>query len=163
MLHIWYQRWWNVLNTVPGSVLCVFNCECHEFTITALISNPWFWQVCVVVLISSLCACVFQSRQLESETGTTEEHSLNKEARKWATRVAREHKNIIHYKRVRGTGCTFLLENNIYYKAHTHTHTWTSSVSGKNLLEILLRCKLIIELQMIMSMSHESTKIKQKN
>lgn len=44
---------------------------------------------------------VYQSRQLESETGTTEEHSLNKEARKWATRVAREHKNIIHYKRVR--------------------------------------------------------------
>ncbi|XP_058490090.1 F-BAR and double SH3 domains protein 2-like isoform X3 [Solea solea] len=39
------------------------------------------------------------SRQLESETGTTEEHSLNKEARKWATRVAREHKNVIHYKR----------------------------------------------------------------
>ncbi|KAM8853301.1 F-BAR and double SH3 domains protein 2 isoform 4-T4 [Synchiropus picturatus] len=39
------------------------------------------------------------SRQLESESGTTEEHSLNKEARKWATRVAREHKNIIHYKR----------------------------------------------------------------
>ncbi|XP_041849884.1 F-BAR and double SH3 domains protein 2-like [Melanotaenia boesemani] len=30
------------------------------------------------------------SRQLESESGTTEEHSLNKEARKWATRVARE-------------------------------------------------------------------------
>ncbi|XP_069391005.1 F-BAR and double SH3 domains protein 2 isoform X4 [Paralichthys olivaceus] len=39
------------------------------------------------------------SRQLESDTGTTEEHSLNKEARKWATRMAREHKNIIHYKR----------------------------------------------------------------
>uniref|UniRef100_A0A8C2Y7Y6 F-BAR and double SH3 domains protein 2 n=1 Tax=Coturnix japonica TaxID=93934 RepID=A0A8C2Y7Y6_COTJA len=38
-------------------------------------------------------------RQLESETGTTEEHSLNKEARKWATRVAREHKNIIHSQR----------------------------------------------------------------
>jgi len=44
---------------------------------------------------------LFQSRQLESETGTTEEHSLNKEARKWATRVAREHKNIIHSQRVR--------------------------------------------------------------
>lgn len=43
---------------------------------------------------------VLQSRQLESETGTTEEHSLNKEARKWATRVAREHKNIIHSQRV---------------------------------------------------------------
>ncbi|XP_075775665.1 F-BAR and double SH3 domains protein 2 isoform X4 [Pelodiscus sinensis] len=40
-----------------------------------------------------------RSRQLESETGTTEEHSLNKEARKWATRVAREHKNIIHNQR----------------------------------------------------------------
>ncbi|XP_043848314.1 F-BAR and double SH3 domains protein 2 isoform X2 [Dromiciops gliroides] len=39
------------------------------------------------------------SRQLESETGTTEEHSLNKEARKWATRVAREHKNIVHNQR----------------------------------------------------------------
>lgn len=43
---------------------------------------------------------VFQSGKLESETGTTEEHSLNKEARKWATRVAREHKNIIHSQRV---------------------------------------------------------------
>ncbi|XP_036180954.1 F-BAR and double SH3 domains protein 2 isoform X1 [Myotis myotis] len=42
------------------------------------------------------------SRQLESETGTTEEHSLNKEARKWATRVAREHKNIVHQQRVLG-------------------------------------------------------------
>ncbi|XP_067606348.1 F-BAR and double SH3 domains protein 2 isoform X4 [Pseudorca crassidens] len=40
------------------------------------------------------------SRQLESETGTTEEHSLNKEARKWATRVAREHKNIVHQQRI---------------------------------------------------------------
>uniref|UniRef100_A0A3P8QWE6 F-BAR and double SH3 domains protein 2 n=1 Tax=Astatotilapia calliptera TaxID=8154 RepID=A0A3P8QWE6_ASTCA len=48
-----------------------------------------------------LCVCLllWRSRQLESESGTTEEHSLNKEARKWATRVAREHKNIIHYKR----------------------------------------------------------------
>ncbi|KAG7484401.1 hypothetical protein MATL_G00048830 [Megalops atlanticus] len=39
------------------------------------------------------------SRRLQTETGTTEEHSLNKEARKWATRVAREHKNIIHSRR----------------------------------------------------------------
>ncbi|KAK7120764.1 hypothetical protein R3I94_020677 [Phoxinus phoxinus] len=34
-------------------------------------------------------------RELLKESGTAEEHSLNKEARKWATRVAREHKNII--------------------------------------------------------------------
>nr|XP_046171252.1 F-BAR and double SH3 domains protein 2-like [Oncorhynchus gorbuscha] len=35
------------------------------------------------------------SRKLETDTGSqTEEHSLNKEARKWATRMAREHKNI---------------------------------------------------------------------
>uniref|UniRef100_A0A672PN33 FCH and double SH3 domains 2 n=1 Tax=Sinocyclocheilus grahami TaxID=75366 RepID=A0A672PN33_SINGR len=53
--------------------------------------------------VSVMRMTLAQSRQLESETGTTEEHSLNKEARKWATRVAREHKNIIHYKRVRGT------------------------------------------------------------
>uniref|UniRef100_A0A8C1GKK7 FCH and double SH3 domains 2 n=1 Tax=Cyprinus carpio TaxID=7962 RepID=A0A8C1GKK7_CYPCA len=49
--------------------------------------------------VSQTCDSSRCSRQLESETGTTEEHSLNKEARKWATRVAREHKNIIHYKR----------------------------------------------------------------
>ncbi|XP_064414067.1 F-BAR and double SH3 domains protein 2 isoform X3 [Latimeria chalumnae] len=42
------------------------------------------------------------SRQLESETGTTEEHSLNKEARKWATRIAREYKNIVHNQRYAG-------------------------------------------------------------
>ncbi|XP_063058203.1 F-BAR and double SH3 domains protein 2 [Engraulis encrasicolus] len=38
-------------------------------------------------------------RQLQKETGTSEEHSLNKEARKWATRVAREHKSIIQNQR----------------------------------------------------------------
>ncbi|MEQ2227793.1 F-BAR and double SH3 domains protein 2 [Ilyodon furcidens] len=48
---------------------------------------------------SDVCGYNVGSRQLESESGTTEEHSLNKEARKWATRVAREHKNIIHCKR----------------------------------------------------------------
>uniref|UniRef100_A0A6Q2ZGV0 F-BAR and double SH3 domains protein 2 n=1 Tax=Esox lucius TaxID=8010 RepID=A0A6Q2ZGV0_ESOLU len=49
------------------------------------------------------------SRKLESDTGSqTEEHSLNKEARKWATRIAREHKNIIHYKRVSLRECETL-------------------------------------------------------
>ncbi|XP_066541076.1 F-BAR and double SH3 domains protein 2 isoform X2 [Hoplias malabaricus] len=62
------------------------------------------------------------SRQLESETGTTEEHSLNKEARRWATRVAREHKNIIHYKRVleecerQGTPPSEQSRNDLEYK-----------------------------------------------
>ncbi|KAF3705823.1 F-BAR and double SH3 domains protein 2 Carom SH3 multiple domains protein 3 [Channa argus] len=37
--------------------------------------------------------------QLQKESGTTEEHSLDKEARKWASRVAREYKNIIHTQR----------------------------------------------------------------
>ncbi|KAL0994640.1 hypothetical protein UPYG_G00125230 [Umbra pygmaea] len=37
--------------------------------------------------------------QLQKESGTAEEHSLDKEARKWATRVAREHKSIIHSQR----------------------------------------------------------------
>ncbi|KAM5179542.1 LOW QUALITY PROTEIN: F-BAR and double SH3 domains protein 2 [Mantella aurantiaca] len=49
--------------------------------------------------VSAMRMLLAKSRQLESETGTTEEHSLNKEARKWATRVAREHKNIIHSQR----------------------------------------------------------------
>ncbi|GAB1292401.1 F-BAR and double SH3 domains protein 2 [Apodemus speciosus] len=48
--------------------------------------------------LTDVCESLY--RQLESETGTTEEHSLNKEARKWATRVAREHKNIVHQQRV---------------------------------------------------------------
>ena len=38
---------------------------------------------------------------MQKESGTVEEHSLDKEARKWATRVAREHKSIIHSQRVR--------------------------------------------------------------
>ncbi|KAH0514488.1 F-BAR and double SH3 domains protein 2 [Microtus ochrogaster] len=50
--------------------------------------------------VSALRMTIAESRQLESETGTTEEHSLNKEARKWATRVAREHKNIVQQQRV---------------------------------------------------------------
>uniref|UniRef100_G3UC02 F-BAR and double SH3 domains protein 2 n=1 Tax=Loxodonta africana TaxID=9785 RepID=G3UC02_LOXAF len=50
--------------------------------------------------VSALRMTIAESRQLESETGTTEEHSLNKEARKWATRVAREHKNIVYQQRV---------------------------------------------------------------
>lgn len=41
---------------------------------------------------------------MQKESGTVEEHSLDKEARKWATRVAREHKSIIHSQRVRERG-----------------------------------------------------------
>ncbi|XP_008280690.1 FCH and double SH3 domains protein 2-like isoform X1 [Stegastes partitus] len=37
--------------------------------------------------------------QLLKESGTVEEHSLDKEARKWASRVAREYKSIIHTQR----------------------------------------------------------------
>ncbi|XP_077361658.1 F-BAR and double SH3 domains protein 2-like isoform X2 [Festucalex cinctus] len=37
---------------------------------------------------------------LIKESGTAEEHSLDKEARKWASRVAREYKSIIHTQRV---------------------------------------------------------------
>uniref|UniRef100_A0AAZ3R9F6 F-BAR and double SH3 domains protein 2 n=1 Tax=Oncorhynchus tshawytscha TaxID=74940 RepID=A0AAZ3R9F6_ONCTS len=53
--------------------------------------------------ISVMRMTLAQSRKLETDTGSpTEEHSLNKEARKWATRMAREHKNIVHYKRTLG-------------------------------------------------------------
>ncbi|XP_076017456.1 F-BAR and double SH3 domains protein 2-like isoform X2 [Genypterus blacodes] len=37
--------------------------------------------------------------ELQKENGTAEEHSLDKEARKWASRVAREYKSIIHTQR----------------------------------------------------------------
>ncbi|XP_034405710.1 F-BAR and double SH3 domains protein 2-like isoform X2 [Cyclopterus lumpus] len=37
--------------------------------------------------------------QLQKENGTSEEHSLDKEARKWASRVAREYKSAIHTQR----------------------------------------------------------------
>ncbi|KAK1882727.1 F-BAR and double SH3 domains protein 2, partial [Dissostichus eleginoides] len=37
--------------------------------------------------------------ELQKESGTTEEQSLDKEARKWASRVAREYKSIIHTQR----------------------------------------------------------------
>ncbi|XP_058243398.1 F-BAR and double SH3 domains protein 2-like isoform X1 [Hemibagrus wyckioides] len=72
--------------------------------------------------VSVMRMTLAQSRQLESETGTTEEHSLNKEARKWATRVAREHKNIIHYKRAleecerQGTPPTEQSRNDLEFK-----------------------------------------------
>uniref|UniRef100_A0AAA9TXE9 F-BAR and double SH3 domains protein 2 n=1 Tax=Bos taurus TaxID=9913 RepID=A0AAA9TXE9_BOVIN len=58
--------------------------------------QPFQFQPCDSDTVFYFC----KSRQLESETGTTEEHSLNKEARKWATRVAREHKTIVHQQRV---------------------------------------------------------------
>uniref|UniRef100_A0A671L7T1 F-BAR and double SH3 domains protein 2 n=1 Tax=Sinocyclocheilus anshuiensis TaxID=1608454 RepID=A0A671L7T1_9TELE len=66
--------------------------------------------------VSVMRMTLAQSRQLESETGTTEEHSLNKEARKWATRVAREHKNIIHYKRTLGTLPTEQSRNELEFR-----------------------------------------------
>lgn len=86
--------------------------QCFSHTFFSLINSfksanhtPWavIADTPLMCTLVCVCVCLCQSRQLESETGTTEEHSLNKEARKWATRVAREHKNIIHCKRVRST------------------------------------------------------------
>lgn len=37
--------------------------------------------------------------ELQRESGTAEEHTLDKEARKWSSRVAREYKSIIHTQR----------------------------------------------------------------
>ncbi|MEQ2273335.1 F-BAR and double SH3 domains protein 2, partial [Xenotaenia resolanae] len=42
---------------------------------------------------------LLQVMHLQKENGTAEEHSLDKEARKWASRVAREYKSIIHTQR----------------------------------------------------------------
>lgn len=91
-----FIRWWNVtvFHTFCGLINKFYLCR-----LTFLYVCNAGLCLCRSNLLA--CVCLHQSRQLESETGTTEEHSLNKEARKWATRVAREHKNIIHYKRVR--------------------------------------------------------------
>lgn len=78
-----------------------FSWNCNiDFVLICVYMPVGGMRVCLPMLVC-VCGYVYQSRQLESESGTTEEHSLNKEARKWATRVAREHKNIIHCKRVR--------------------------------------------------------------
>ncbi|XP_051541516.1 F-BAR and double SH3 domains protein 2-like [Myxocyprinus asiaticus] len=52
-------------------------------------ATPFQYQPCENDLVSELL----------KESGTAEDHSLNKEARKWATRVAKEHKNIIFTQR----------------------------------------------------------------
>ncbi|XP_059207338.1 F-BAR and double SH3 domains protein 2-like [Centropristis striata] len=58
--------------------------------------------------------------QLQKESGTSEEHSLDKEARKWASRVAREYKSIIHTQRA--------LEE---YGTHESTEQNTSELETK--------------------------------
>ncbi|XP_068456826.1 F-BAR and double SH3 domains protein 2-like [Clinocottus analis] len=51
--------------------------------------------------------------QLQKESGTSEEHSLDKEARKWASRVAREYKSVIHTQRaLEGFGTQEMSEQN---------------------------------------------------
>ncbi|XP_037543179.1 F-BAR and double SH3 domains protein 2 [Nematolebias whitei] len=51
--------------------------------------------------------------QLQRESGTAEEHNLDKEARKWASRVAREYKSIIHtQKALEEYGAQEALEQN---------------------------------------------------
>ncbi|XP_054481967.1 F-BAR and double SH3 domains protein 2-like [Anoplopoma fimbria] len=51
--------------------------------------------------------------ELQKESGTSEEHSLDKEARKWASRVAREYKSVIHTQRaLEGYGTQESLEQN---------------------------------------------------
>uniref|UniRef100_A0A672FIP1 F-BAR and double SH3 domains protein 2-like n=1 Tax=Salarias fasciatus TaxID=181472 RepID=A0A672FIP1_SALFA len=62
-----------------------------------------------VILSSPVLSCPLMSSpvlsscpqvlQLQRDSGTAEEHSLDKEARKWASRVAREYKSIIHTQR----------------------------------------------------------------
>uniref|UniRef100_A0A667Y4S8 FCH and double SH3 domains 2 n=1 Tax=Myripristis murdjan TaxID=586833 RepID=A0A667Y4S8_9TELE len=65
--------------------------------------NLLFQQAADFVFQPSDSDTVSPVRQLQKESGTAEEHSLDKEARKWASRVAREYKSIIHTQRVRGS------------------------------------------------------------
>ncbi|XP_056140510.1 F-BAR and double SH3 domains protein 2-like [Lampris incognitus] len=58
--------------------------------------NPMFHRAPDILFLPSNSDTVMQ---LQKESGTVEEHSLDKEARKWASRVAREYKSIIHIQR----------------------------------------------------------------
>ncbi|XP_053187897.1 F-BAR and double SH3 domains protein 2-like [Scomber japonicus] len=58
--------------------------------------NPMFQQAADFLYQPSDSDTVMQ---LQKESGTAEEHSLDKEARKWASRVAREYKSAIHTQR----------------------------------------------------------------
>uniref|UniRef100_A0A3B4FXB4 FCH and double SH3 domains 2 n=1 Tax=Pundamilia nyererei TaxID=303518 RepID=A0A3B4FXB4_9CICH len=60
-----------------------------------------------VFLFLFIIKCIkYHMRLLLKESGTAEEHTLDKEARKWASRVAREYKSIIHTQKVRTSSNT---------------------------------------------------------
>lgn len=100
-LFIWF--WRLMLFQVMLWLLCtrvhweIIEVSCAEKGSVFKLVNLLTSELNTLSLSSSL-----QVRELLKESGTAEEHSLNKEARKWATRVAREHKNIILTQRVRG-------------------------------------------------------------
>lgn len=55
--------------------------------------------------------------QLQTESRTAEEHSLDKEARKWASRVAREYKTVVHIQKVRRLQGPLSQLPTLFYKA----------------------------------------------
>uniref|UniRef100_A0A3Q4HKE6 FCH and double SH3 domains 2 n=1 Tax=Neolamprologus brichardi TaxID=32507 RepID=A0A3Q4HKE6_NEOBR len=60
-----------------------------------------------VFLFLFIIKCIkYHMQLLLKESGTAEEHTLDKEARKWASRVAREYKSIIHTQKVRTSSNT---------------------------------------------------------
>uniref|UniRef100_A0A8C7NTW4 FCH and double SH3 domains 2 n=1 Tax=Oncorhynchus mykiss TaxID=8022 RepID=A0A8C7NTW4_ONCMY len=63
---------------------------------SAMLTLLFSWYVVASATLHTSYAIV---GQLHKQSGTAEEHNLDKEARKWATRVAREHKSIIHSQR----------------------------------------------------------------
>lgn len=78
------------------------NRSLNDFSPKKLTHTVFFFlcRMCVVLVFISCFVCL-KVMQLQRESGSAEEHSLDKEARKWASRVAREYKSIIHTQRVR--------------------------------------------------------------
>uniref|UniRef100_A0AAZ3PSI3 FCH and double SH3 domains 2 n=1 Tax=Oncorhynchus tshawytscha TaxID=74940 RepID=A0AAZ3PSI3_ONCTS len=83
-----------VFHSTPAILFQPINTDMVGSSATLMLLLSWN-----VLASATLHTSYAKVGQLQKESGTVEEHSLDKEARKWATRVAREHKSIIHSQR----------------------------------------------------------------
>ncbi|KAK7926029.1 hypothetical protein WMY93_008339 [Mugilogobius chulae] len=88
-----YEAAHNTFNQLLTSSSAILQ-QCHQDQFVE--KNPVFQQASDFLYQPNDSDTV---KQLQRESGTAEEHTLDKEARKWSSRVAREYKSIIHTQR----------------------------------------------------------------
>lgn len=90
----------DVFEATHGSFTQIFNSSSailQQFHLEQFVEkNPMFQQATDFLFQPNDSDTV---TELQRESGTAEEHTLDKEARKWSSRVAREYKSIIHTQR----------------------------------------------------------------